>query len=230
MTCACNLGFMIWGNMPLSKHISNVCRSHHHLIYSLTTRVLGAPQMISQPVFSIFPCSALPSGTWQTPGLSIPWYCLPTSSSFCLVFFPRSLCLAKWFRPDLMNGKHVRNTAVCASLRWSGGLRVVQFPIGFWRGLPLWYHGLCMRFVKTILVYLRKKECLSVEKMYTGLREWVTDKSSVLFKDHTRVPLKKECPRVQKMYTGLREWVMDKSSQSYSKTILVYLRRKSAYV
>ena len=29
-----------------------------------------------RPIFSIFPCSPLPSGTCQTPGLSIPWCCL----------------------------------------------------------------------------------------------------------------------------------------------------------
>ena len=45
-----------------------------HFIYPLTTRVVGVPQMISQPVSSIVPRSplALPSGTWRTPGLSIP--------------------------------------------------------------------------------------------------------------------------------------------------------------
>ena len=75
-----------------------------HLIYPLTARVVGVPQMISQPVSSIFPCFLLPSGTWRTPGLSIPCCCLPTSSSVCLVFFPLSLCLARWFWPDLMNG------------------------------------------------------------------------------------------------------------------------------
>ena len=48
--------------------------------------VVGAPKMISQPASSIFPCSPLPSGIWWTPGLSIPWCCLPTSSSVCLVF------------------------------------------------------------------------------------------------------------------------------------------------
>ena len=42
------------------------------IIYSLTARVVGAPKMISQPDFSIFPCSPLPSGTCRTPGLSIP--------------------------------------------------------------------------------------------------------------------------------------------------------------
>ena len=72
------------------------------LICPLTVRVVGAPQMISQPVSSIFPCSSLPSRTWRTPGLSISWCCLPTSSSVCLVLFPLSLCLARWFLPDLM--------------------------------------------------------------------------------------------------------------------------------
>ena len=102
------------------------------IINALTARVVGAPQMILQPVFSIFPCSALPSGTWPTPGLSVPRCCLPTSSSVCLVFFPLSLCLARWFWPDLMSGKHDHTSAVCVSLRSSGGLCVVQLPAGSW--------------------------------------------------------------------------------------------------
>ena len=65
------------------------------IIYPLTARVVGVPQMISQPVFSIFPYSSLPSGTLRTPGLSSPWYCLATSSSVCLVFFHLSLFLIK---------------------------------------------------------------------------------------------------------------------------------------
>ena len=48
------------------------------IIYPLTARVVGAPQMILQPVSSIFPCSLPPSGTWRTPDLSIPWCCLWT--------------------------------------------------------------------------------------------------------------------------------------------------------
>ena len=73
---------------------------------------------------------------WQNPGLSIPWCCLPTCLSVCLVFFPLSLCLARWFWSDLMNGRHDHTTAVCSSLRWSGDLRVVQLPAGSWYGLP----------------------------------------------------------------------------------------------
>ena len=34
----------------------------------------------------------------------------------CLVFFPFSLCLARWFWQDLMNGRHDHTTAV---LQWS---------------------------------------------------------------------------------------------------------------
>ena len=65
-----------------------------HFIYPLTARVVWAPQMISQPVSAFLLCSPLPSGTWRTPGLSIPWCCFPTSSSVCLVFFSLPLILS----------------------------------------------------------------------------------------------------------------------------------------
>ena len=41
-------------------------------INPLTARVVGEPQIISQTVFSIFPCSPLPSATCPTQGLSVP--------------------------------------------------------------------------------------------------------------------------------------------------------------
>ena len=63
------------------------CHLHLHLSLAVT-RGVGAPQMTSQTVSSIFLCSPLPSWTWLIPGLAIPWRCLPTSSSVCLVFFP----------------------------------------------------------------------------------------------------------------------------------------------
>ena len=61
--------------------------------------------------------------------------------------FPLSLYLARWFWPDLMNGRHDHTTAVCVSLQWSGGLNVVRLPAGSWHGLPRWEHGLWMRCV-----------------------------------------------------------------------------------
>ena len=55
-----------------------------------------------------------------------------------LVFFPLSLCLTRWFWPDLMNGKHDHTIAVCVSFRSSGDLHVVQLPAGSWHELPRW--------------------------------------------------------------------------------------------
>ena len=86
--------------------------------------------MILQAVFSVFPCSPLPSGTCRTPGLSIPWCCLPTSSFVRLVFFLLSLCLAWWFWPDLMNGRHDHNTHYT---RKGDTFEYIQRPlIGWW--------------------------------------------------------------------------------------------------
>ena len=62
-------------------------------------------------------------------------------------FLPLSLCLARWFWSDLMNGRHANITAVCISLRWSGGLCVVSLPAGPWHELLHWKHGLRMRCV-----------------------------------------------------------------------------------
>ena len=51
---------VVWSVIPTFSYISNI--SSHHLTYPLTVRVVGAPQMITQPVSSIFPCSPLPLG------------------------------------------------------------------------------------------------------------------------------------------------------------------------
>ena len=55
-----------------SKRAYQLVKDFIIIINPLTARVVGAQQMILQPVFSIFPCSPLPSGTCRTPGLSIP--------------------------------------------------------------------------------------------------------------------------------------------------------------
>ena len=61
-----------------------------------------------------------------------------TSSCVCLVFFLLLLCLARWFWPGLMNGRHDHATVVCVFLRWSGGLHEVRLPAGSWHRLPRW--------------------------------------------------------------------------------------------
>ena len=78
------------------------CHHHHHLSLNHEGRWDTTDDFTTSFLhFSLF---STWTGTWWTPGLSIPWCCLSTSSSVCLVFFPLLLCLARWFWPDLMNG------------------------------------------------------------------------------------------------------------------------------
>ena len=71
------------------------------IIYPLTARVIGAPQMNLQPIFSIFPSSPLPSGTCRTQGLSIPWCCFPHLSLSCFLPHPFTVpCKMVLARPD----------------------------------------------------------------------------------------------------------------------------------
>ena len=101
------------------------------IINPLTVRVIGAPQMILQPVFSNFLSSPLPSRPVYFPRLSSHLFlCLP-------YLLPLSLCLARWFWPDLMNRKHDHTTAVCVPLL-SSGLHVAQLPAGSCHRLPCW--------------------------------------------------------------------------------------------
>ena len=76
---------------------------HHHQLSLNREGRWGTTDDFTTSFFHFIPCSPLPSGTWRTPGLSTPWCCLPTSSSDCFVLFFLSLCLARWFWPDLMN-------------------------------------------------------------------------------------------------------------------------------
>ena len=94
------------------------CIDHLIIIYPLTARVVGAHNQF--PPFS--PVRHCPLGLGELQA---------TSSSVCLVFFPLSLCRARWFWPDLMNGRHDRTTAVCVSLWWSGGLCVLDLGTDF---------------------------------------------------------------------------------------------------
>ena len=97
-----------------SKH--QLTNSFISLIYSLTARVVGAPQMISQPVSSIFPVLHRPLGLGKLRACPFPDVVFPSLPLSALSPFPLSLCLARWFWLDLMNGRHDHTTAVCVSL------------------------------------------------------------------------------------------------------------------
>ena len=112
-------------------------RYHHHLIiiYPLTARVVGASQF---PPFSVFS-----TALWDLALQACPF------PDVVLSPLPLSALSSSPFHCTLQDGvgRHIHTTAVCASLRWSGGLRVVRLPAGPWHGLPGWKHGLCRRCV-----------------------------------------------------------------------------------
>ena len=66
------------------------------IIYLLTARVVGAPQMISQPFSSIFPCSPLSSGTCELQACPFPDVVFPPLPLSALSSFP--------FHPALQDG------------------------------------------------------------------------------------------------------------------------------
>ena len=106
-----------------------VCHHHHHLSFNREGR-WGTTGCFTTSFLHV---SQFFTSLWDLAN-SRPVHSLMLSSHFffpvCLVFFPLSLCLARWFWPDLMYKRHVHTTAVCVSLRWSGGSS--SGPIACW--------------------------------------------------------------------------------------------------
>ena len=106
--------------IPIRLYITIIIIIIIIIIYPLTARVVGAPQIISQPVSSIFPLFS--TVLLDLPN-SRPVHSLMLSSHLFLCLPCLSLCLARWFWPDLMNGKHDHTTAVCQEVFvWSNCL------------------------------------------------------------------------------------------------------------
>ena len=113
----------------------NALYHHHHLSLNCEGRLGTAEDFAT---------------SWRTPGLSTPWCCLLTSSSVCPVFFPPSLCLAQWFWPDLMNGRHDHTTAVCVR-RSSCGL-IACWILAWTSSLVTWsLHETCSILQKHLI-------------------------------------------------------------------------------
>ena len=90
-----------------STNMLSIWDHHHHHHHHLSLNREGHRGTTDDFTTSFLHFSLFSTAlsAWRTPGLSIPWCSLPTSSSVCLVFFPLSLCLARWFWPNLINGK-----------------------------------------------------------------------------------------------------------------------------
>ena len=80
------LFLFIYFVQTLPQHKSH-CYTHSFIIIinPLSVRIIEAPQIVLQLMFSISSYSPLPSGTCRAPGLSIPGSSLPASSFARLV-------------------------------------------------------------------------------------------------------------------------------------------------
>ena len=67
------------------------------IINPLTVRVVGAPQIILQPIFSIFPCSPRPSGTCQLQACPFPDVVFPPLPLSALSYSPFHCALQDGF-------------------------------------------------------------------------------------------------------------------------------------
>ena len=115
---------------------------HHHLSLNCESR-WGTTDHLA---ISFLHISLFSTALWDLAN-SRPVHSLMLSSHLflclpCLLFPFTVPC--KMVLTGPMDGKHVHTTAVCVSLRWSGGVRVVRLPAGSWHWLPRWLHGLCM--------------------------------------------------------------------------------------
>ena len=81
--------------------------------------------MISQPVFSIFPLLHCPLGLRELQACPFPYVVFPPLSLSALSSSPFYCALQDGFGQSWWTGD--MSIAVCVSLQWSGGLRVVRF-------------------------------------------------------------------------------------------------------
>ena len=122
---------------------------HHHLSLNREGRWGTTDDLITSFLhFSLFS-----TALWAAKSRPVHFLMLTShlSSPVCLVFLSVSLCLARWFWPDLTNGRHDHTTAVCVSLQWSGSLYVARLPPGSWYGLPHWYEDRGLRAMTSVV-------------------------------------------------------------------------------
>ena len=122
-----------WPPLSLNKQAkTHICSCPTGLLslsltYPLTARVTGAPQVTSQPVFLHFSVHHCPLGLDELRVCPFSNILFPPLLLSVLSFFALSLCLAKWFGPDLINGRHVYHCSLhftmlrlssCGLLAW----------------------------------------------------------------------------------------------------------------
>ena len=161
------------------------------IINPLTVRVVGAPQMILQPVFSSFPCSPLPSGTWRTQGQSISLM-LPSHLFLCLpcTFGVRSTSvLPQWHVKDPGHSAnsaggwlHLNVHTPMTQWSWSGlNMPLSRYSVGTYQPIRKRAHTQLVREHSVTVVSLWTdpglKSGISVRKLISTYKKKIEKKS-----------------------------------------------------
>ena len=119
----------VWANLIFWDQVDLQCFFylfiyfyHLHLYLSLNRGSRWGTTDDFKLVFSIFLCSPLPSGTLRTPGLSIPWCCLPTFFPVRPIF---SLSLSLSPPPPPFTGPTINATLLDTAVFSKGKVSVV---------------------------------------------------------------------------------------------------------
>ena len=111
---------------------------HHHHHLSRNEGRWGTTDDFATSFLHFFPVLHCPLGLGELQACPFPDVVFPPLPLSALSSSPFHCALQDGFWSDLINGKHDHTTAVCVSLRLSGGLGVVQLPAGSWHRLPRW--------------------------------------------------------------------------------------------
>ena len=126
-------------------------------INPLTARVVGAPQMILQPIFSIFPRSPLPSGTCRIQASLFPDVVFPPLPLSALSFSPVHCALQDGF----------------GQTWWTGNMTIpLQFASLYDQEIFMWSNcllDLSTDFLVGNMVFVWDVEYLAVTPHFQGL-------------------------------------------------------------
>ena len=129
--------------------------------------------MILQPVFSIFPCSPLPSGTCWTPGLSVPWHWTARKvASYTFVCHTFECLCSPTFMQVLLTTE--ASSQQCSMAAWDLG---TGSCISTRKGLAVAARCLCLRANHTLIGASQAKPVLQLwplsKKVYTSMEDLI---------------------------------------------------------
>ena len=110
-----------FSNAKIEARLYHHHHHHHHLSLNRKGRS-GTTDDFVTSFLHFFPGLHCPLGLGELQACPFPNVVFPPLPLSALPSFPFHCAFARWFWPDLMNGRHDHTTAVCVPVQWSGGV------------------------------------------------------------------------------------------------------------